>query len=316
MVTKARTVFVGLCFALALALTLSPSLRAQRSPARQPVHKPSSSSADAEFAPLQQWKDAIVNRDNSALVSMYSAFPPAVAKIPQGTAHDAGEEPRFWELLESYGMTDFDPKILQIERPQPDIVELTLRIEMKLRTKSGTQPAVVEAAQLWEQQSGGWRILETQRTDPAADPHYQLPQPAKPDVDLYPPPQDARSEISAALRAAAKDHKRVILVFGGNWCYDCHVLNAAFHSPQIAPLVNANYHVVHVNIGDGDKNLDIADQYGVPLRQSLRVPSLAVLDSNGRVIYSQKNGEFDDSTRLSPAEIIRFLKKWAPPHHG
>lgn len=298
-------------------LLLSAGASAQSSRSRSAAaRKAAGSSADADFPPLQQWKDAIVNRDHSALVGMYSAAPPAVAKIPQGMAHDPSEEPRFWELLESYGLTDFDPEILQIERPQPDVVELTLRIEMKLRTKSGVQPAVVEAAQIWEQQDGGWRILETQRTDPAADPHYQLPQPTKPDVDLYPPPQDARPEIASALRAAAKDHKRVILVFGGNWCYDCHVLNAAFHSPQIAPLVNANYHVVHVNIGDGDKNLDIADQYGVPLRQAVRVPSLAVLDSNGNVVYSQKNGEFDDSTRLAPADIIQFLKKWAPPRRG
>ncbi len=288
------------CVLLAALLLFSASCQAAQS------------SASADFAPLEQWKAAIVDRNNSALVSLYSANPPATAKIPQGTARDPSEEPRFWQLLESYGLTNFDPKVLQIERPEPGTVALTLRIEMSLRTKNGLQAAVVDAAQLWMQQGGAWRIVETQRSDPAANPQYQLPQPSKPDVDLYPPPGEARGEIAAALRSATKDHKRVILVFGGNWCYDCHVLNAAFHSPQIAPLVNANYHVVHVNIGDGDKNLDLADEYGVPLRQSVRVPSLAVLDSNGNVIYSQKNGEFDDSSRLSPADIVQFLKKWAP----
>ncbi|MDE3109628.1 MAG: thioredoxin family protein [Acidobacteriota bacterium] len=271
--------------------------------------------AASDFPPLQQWKSAIVNHNQSALVSLYSAVPPAVAKIPQGTAHDPSEEPRFWELLESDGLADFNPKILQIERPQPDVAVLTLRIEMKLRSKSGPQPAIVEAAQLWEQQDGGWRILRTQRTDPAPDPNFQLPQPANPDVNLYPPPREARAEIAAALKSAATDHKRVILVFGANWCYDCHVLNSAFHAPGIAPLVSANYHVVHINIGEGDKNLDLADEYGVPLHQVVRVPSLAVLEWNGKVIYSQKNGEFDDSARLSPADIVQFLKKWAPPRN-
>lgn len=297
----------------ALAFVLLASLAAPAiSAAGAPQAKRTTSSG--VFAPLEQWKSAIVTRNNSALVSLYSANPPAVAKIPQGTAHDPSEEPRFWQLLESYGLTNLNPKVLQIQRPQQDVVELTLRIEMKLRTKSGLQPAVIEAGQLWEQQGTGWRIVETQRTDPAPDATYSLPQPSKPDVNLYPPPGEARSEISAALSAAAKDHKHVILVFGANWCYDCHVLNAAFESPQIAPLVNANYHVVHVNIGDGDKNLDIADEYGVPLRKSVRVPSLAVLDSSGKVIYSQKNGEFDDSTRLSPQDITGFLKRWAPAH--
>ena len=305
--TAPRRAGIGRATALALLIFIAGAGRAR--PAARQANRSSNSS---EFAPLEQWKAAIVDRNNPALVSLYSADPPAIAKIPQGTARDASEEPRFWQLLESYGLTDFNPKVLQIERPQRGAVALTLRIEMKLRTRNGLQPAVVGATQLWVQQNSAWRIVETQRSDPAADPHYELPQPSKPNVDLYPPPGEARGEIAAALRAAAKDHKRVILVFGGNWCYDCHVLNAAFHSPQIAPLVSANYHVVHVNIGDGDKNLDLANQYGVPLRQSVRVPSLAVLDSNGNVLYSQKNGEFDDSSRLSPADIVEFLKKWAP----
>jgi thioredoxin 1 len=302
----------GIGCALVLALLTFPPAPAEAQASHSATRQATRTSASAEFAPFEQWKAAIVGHNNSALVALYSANPPAVAKIPQGTARDPSEEPRFWQLLESYGLTGFNPKILQIERPQPDAVALTLRIEMKLQTKGGLQPVVVGAAQLWVQQGGAWRIVETQRSDPAADPQYRLPQPSKPDVDLYPPPAEARGEIAAALHAAAKDHKRVILVFGGNWCYDCHVLNEAFHSPQIAPLVNANYHVVHINIGDGDKNLDLADEYGVPLRKAVRVPSLAVLDSDGKIIYSQKNGEFDDSSRLSPADIVQFLKKWAP----
>lgn len=313
---RVRSTISGVACALALSLFAPAAARAQTPGSHAGTRKAHGASDSSPFAPLERWKAAIVDRDNGALVALYSTLPAASAKIPQGTTRDPREEPRFWQMLESYGLADFHPKVLQIERSRPGLVAVTLRIEMKLRTKSGMQPFVVSAAQLWMRQSGGWRIVETQRGDPAPNPPLRLPQPSKPNVDLYPPPEEARSEIAAALRAAAKDHKRVILVFGGNWCYDCHVLNSAFHSPRIAPLVNANYHVVHVNIGDGDKNLDLADQYGVPLHEYVRVPSLAVLDASGKVIYSQKNGEFDDSARLSPADIIRFLKKWAPPRHG
>lgn len=313
---KTRSTPTTIRCAVAFMLLSFVAVTAWSREARPVPRQSGNSPAAAAFAPLEQWKAAIQNRDHAALVALYSANPPATAQNPQGTARDPSEEPRFWQLLESYGLTDFDPKVLQIERPQPGIAALTLRIEMKLRTKAGVQPAVVEAAQVWMQQGSAWRIVQTERDDPARDPAFQLPQPSNPDVNLYPPPHDAPSEIAAALRAAAIDRKRVILVFGGNWCYDCHVLAAAFRSAQIAPLVNANYHVVHVNIGDGHDNLDLADKYGVPLRQSVRVPSLAVLDSNGKVVYSQKNGEFDDSSRLSPADIIQFLKKWAPPRRG
>src|SRR5258708_19633140 len=102
--------------------------------------------------------------------------------------------------------------------------------------------------------------------------------------DIYPANVDAKAEIAEALANAAKTHRRVILVFGGNWCYDCHVLDAAFHSPEIAPTLNKNFVVVHVNIGEFDKNLDIADKNKVPLNKA--VPTSAFVRSNAKVLFS------------------------------
>ena len=140
----------------------------------------------------------------------------------------------------------------------------------------------------------------------------RLPEPAKPNVQLYPDPEEAPSEIAAALAAAAKDHKRVLLVFGGNWCYDCHVLDTTFHSKQIAPLVTQNYHVIHINVGNYDKNLDLAKKYEIPLEKG--VPSLAVLDPDGKLVVSQKKGEFESTTRIGPEDVVDFLKRWKPQH--
>ena len=47
--------------------------------------------------------------------------------------------------------------------------------------------------------------------------------------DLYPADADAKKEIDEALEKAVKDKKRVMLIFGANWCYDCHVLDRALH---------------------------------------------------------------------------------------
>jgi ketosteroid isomerase-like protein len=268
-----------------------------------------SSSADA-LAALARWRTAVLSGQRDALAAMYTTVPEAQVKTPQGTLLDPGEEPTFWSALAAKGMTSLNPKVLEVQEPKPGIVVLVLRIEMTLRSSAGEQPSVVSAAQAWVRQGNDWRIYVTQRSDLLPNPPRRLPEPAKPNTDLYPPPEEAPSEIAAALASAAKDHKRVILIFGGNWCYDCHVLNAAFHSKQIAPLVEANYHVVHVNIGEGDKNLDLAKKYEVPLNKG--VPSLAVLDSSGRLLYSQKNGEFENSLRIGPQDVLGFLNRWKP----
>jgi thiol:disulfide interchange protein len=127
--------------------------------------------------------------------------------------------------------------------------------------------------------------------------------------ELYPSNVDAHKEIADALQAAAKDHKRVLLVFGANWCFDCFALDYRFHQPNIEPLVDKNYHVVHVDIGNGDKNLDIAKKYDTPTEG---IPVVAVLNSGGKLLYSQKAHEFSTARSLDPQVIVDFLKTWKP----
>jgi len=136
-----------------------------------------------------------------------------------------------------------------------------------------------------------------------------LPAPTERRV-IYPENVDAKAEIAEALANAKKTHRRVILVFGGNWCYDCHALDAAFRSAEIAPIVNKNFVVVHVNIGEYDKNLDLADKYDVPLKKG--VPASAVLESDGALLYSQRQGEFESAKRISKEDVVAFLEKWKP----
>jgi hypothetical protein len=68
---------------------------------------------------------------------------------------------------------------------------------------------------------------------------------------------------------------------------------------------------VHVDIGDdGKKNNDLAQQFEVPLDKG--VPSLAVVSSDGTLVVSQKNGEFEDARALTPEALLAFLNKWKP----
>jgi thiol:disulfide interchange protein len=126
--------------------------------------------------------------------------------------------------------------------------------------------------------------------------------------DIYPPPGQASADIAAALKSAAAAHKRVILDFGGNWCTDCHVLDFYFHDAENAPLLAANYVLVHVNIGHIDANADIASRYQVPLSKG--VPAIAVLNAKGKVLYSQKSGEFEAMRRMQSSAVTEFLKRW------
>ncbi len=132
--------------------------------------------------------------------------------------------------------------------------------------------------------------------------------------DIYPDPSQAKADLAAGLKAAGQSHKRLIVDFGGNWCGDCQVLDIYFHNAQNRPILESNFVLVHVNIGRMDENLDIAEQYGIPV--TLGVPALAVLSEKGKLLYGQRGGEFKSMRRMESSAVTKFLVQWRPAKAG
>jgi protein disulfide-isomerase len=130
-----------------------------------------------------------------------------------------------------------------------------------------------------------------------------------------PPPYDesadSKAEIKAALVAARQAKVSVLVVFGANWCGDCKMLDMAFKSGASAPLVAKSFKVVKVNVGRFDRNVDIAETYGVPLKNG--IPAVAVLSEQGSVTYVTRAGELADARNMGDAGIYEFFAKVATP---
>jgi thiol:disulfide interchange protein len=125
---------------------------------------------------------------------------------------------------------------------------------------------------------------------------------------LYSAEANPSADIAAAVKEARKEHKRVILNFGGDWCGDCQVLDIYLHESPNLELFEKNFVLVHIDVGHIDKNFDIAEKYGVPLKKG--VPALAVIDADGKVVYSQQTAEFGDIRYMHPTSVTDFLNRW------
>jgi thiol:disulfide interchange protein len=125
---------------------------------------------------------------------------------------------------------------------------------------------------------------------------------------IYSETANPKADIAAALAQAKREHKRVILDFGGDWCGDCQVLDIYFHQAPNVGLLEKNFVLVHVSIGHEDKNIDVAAKYGVPISKG--VPALAVLSADGKVVFAQATGEFEDMRHMDPQSVTEFLNKW------
>jgi thioredoxin 1 len=261
--------------------------------------------AQTQFPPLEKWKAAVLSGNAAALQSLYSADPPAVTKTPGGTSSNPAVEAAFWSQLKSSGLARLKTKIVYLDSPQGGVLRVIFTLEADLRTPSGSEKRFASIAQNWIEQNGQPVIFATQRSNLA-----RLPQPIESKPNLYPDPAEARTDIGVALSVAAREHRRVLLDFGGNWCYDCHVLDATFHYPDVAKILEPNFIVVHINIGQYDKNLDLAAKYQIPLKKG--VPGLAVLDSSGKLLVSQEQGDFENTTKIGLKDVENFLNRWKP----
>src|SRR3954447_21244828 len=259
-----------------------------------------------DFPPFDSWRRAVISGDEKTLEELYSRRPPARILRGQTEMSNVTEEARYWTTsLKAAGLSSVNPKLLSL-KVSDGKAQLVIRID----AKAGSKNVVGSVAQLWVQQLDGWHIAITQTSGFGFETARSLPESNKPNPTLYPPPDRASSDLRAALATAEREHKRVLVVFGANWCYDCHVLDATFHSASFATLLNQNYVVLHINIGDeGKDNNDLAQKFAVGLDRG--VPNLAVLDPDGRVVVAQR-GEFQATTKIGPNDVRGFLEKWKP----
>jgi len=120
---------------------------------------------------------------------------------------------------------------------------------------------------------------------------------------------EAVALISAAVMEAAPLKLPVLVVFGANWCGDCKMLDTAFKEGAVAPLIAKRFKVVKVNVGKFDRNVEMAQAYGVPLKSG--IPAIAVLSPQGQVVYATKAGELADARKMGDQSIHDFFAKLA-----
>src|SRR5205085_2388275 len=85
----------------------------------------------APFAPLEQWKSAIIRGDRSSLAALYSSSPPArISVVTKGKAEiSADNDVDFWTELKARRI---ELKVSQSDSPQPGVRQINF--EATIRT--------------------------------------------------------------------------------------------------------------------------------------------------------------------------------------
>lgn len=126
---------------------------------------------------------------------------------------------------------------------------------------------------------------------------------------VFYPPDGAAEAIDRAVAAAKNDGKHVLLDFGADWCPDCRVLGKLFEEPAVAKVVDANFHVVRIDVGRRDKNGELVAKYKAT--SDAWIPAVVVLGPDGKTVAAT-----DEKVRLTrrttSEELVARLDEWAP----
>ena len=133
--------------------------------------------------------------------------------------------------------------------------------------------------------------------------------------DIYDINADASRLIADAVGKAKTENKRVLALFGGNWCIWCQRLHRLMATdPAIARTLADNYLVVMVDVGGRDKagksvnrNEAVVAKYGV---EAFGYPALVVISNKGEPLVTYNSGLLEEGDHHSPEKVLAFLKAW------
>jgi thioredoxin 1 len=118
---------------------------------------------------------------------------------------------------------------------------------------------------------------------------------------------NAKQDVQRAQADAASRGVPLLIVFGANWCEDCRALDLALHKGRSAALVGKSFSVVKVDVGDFDRNLDVAAVYGNPIAKG--IPAAVVVSADNKVLYATRAGELANARRMSETGIYEFFER-------
>lgn len=132
--------------------------------------------------------------------------------------------------------------------------------------------------------------------------------------DIYDVAVPGDALIGAALKEAAHDGKRVLVLFGANWCPWCRRLQRTLtEDAAVRDRLRLSYVLVHVDANtrrNKQRNAAVIARFGNPLRFGL--PVFVVLAADGTPLTTRETQSLDASAPEEIAKRLRvFLDEWA-----
>jgi thioredoxin-related protein len=131
---------------------------------------------------------------------------------------------------------------------------------------------------------------------------------------IYDKTADAKVQLARAMEKAKHDDKRILLMFGGDWCGWCHKLHGLFQSDrEIAHVLSYEYVLVTVDTEAPNAHELLETCKAALPKDELKgfgYPFLTVLDAQGKVVKAQQTDVLEVGDHHDPKKVAAFLEQW------
>ncbi len=120
---------------------------------------------------------------------------------------------------------------------------------------------------------------------------------------------NAMADVDAALLSAKTTGRNVIVVLGGNWCHDSRGLASKFQTPPLAALIDNQFHVVWVDVGQKDRNLDLPKRFGVD--KLIGTPTVLILSPQGELLNADSVHDWRTADSRTLEDAVGYFSAFA-----
>ena len=111
-----------------------------------------------------------------------------------------------------------------------------------------------------------------------------------PDVATMP---EAKAVLKEAVADAARQHKKVLLIFHASWCGWCHKMDACLNDPSIKKFFDDNFVISHLTVMESKGKENLENPGGMDLMEKFNgkdqgLPYWVILDKEGKLLFDSQ----------------------------
>jgi thiol-disulfide isomerase/thioredoxin len=133
------------------------------------------------------------------------------------------------------------------------------------------------------------------------DEFLKMPLPLPYNGEIY-----SESDIERFLDSSINKSKQPIIIFGGNWCPDCRILEGTLQLPTIKKYMIEHYEIMHVDVGRYDKNMNLISYFKIPKEEG--VPRVLVFDNKKNILNMESTKEWTTARDRKQQEIFNYFQ--------